>query len=63
MVQLSTQGSTLVFMMLDGERPIGRVVAPVGEPWVGRGAGTVLLQRARKEVERAKTADTAERCC
>jgi hypothetical protein len=54
MVQLSTQGSTLVYVMLDGERPIGQVVAPAGEPAIGPGAGTVLLQRG--------AAERAERC-
>jgi hypothetical protein len=58
MVQLSTQGSTLVYVMLDGERPIGQVVAPVGKPATGPGAGTVLLKRGA--VERA---ETAKRCC
>jgi hypothetical protein len=60
MVQLSTQGSTLVYVMLDGERPIGQVVAPVGEPATGPGAGTVLLQRGAGEG--AERAETAERC-
>jgi hypothetical protein len=54
MVQLSMQGSTLVYVILDGERPIGQVVAPVGKPAVGPGAGTVLLRRGAVE--------TAERC-
>jgi hypothetical protein len=45
MVQLSRQDSPSVYLVLDGERPIGRVVAPTGEPALGPGAGTVLLQR------------------
>ncbi|HUR96174.1 MAG TPA: hypothetical protein VMY76_16460 [Gemmatimonadales bacterium] len=45
MVQLSRQDSPVVYLFLDGERPIGQVVAPTGEPALGRGAGTVLLQR------------------
>lgn len=45
MVQLSRQDSPAVYVVLDGERPIGRVVAPAGEPALGPGAGTVLLQR------------------
>jgi hypothetical protein len=45
MVQLCRQ-DTVVYMVLDGERPIGRVVAPAGEPMLGPGAETVLLQRA-----------------
>ena len=44
MVQLCRQDS-VVYMVLDGERPIGRVVAPAGEPMLGPGAETVLLQR------------------
>ena len=43
MVQLCRQ-DTMVYMVLDGERPIGRVVAPAGEPMLGPGAETVLLQ-------------------
>ena len=45
MVQLSRQDSATIYVMLDGERPIGRVIAPAGEPILGPGAGTVLLQR------------------
>lgn len=45
MVQLSRLDAPTVYVVLDGERPIGRVVAPVGEPALGLGAGTVLLQR------------------
>lgn len=45
MVQRSRQDSTVVYVVLDGERPIGRVVAPAGEPIIGAGAGTVLLRR------------------
>ena len=44
MVQLCRQ-ETMVYMVLDGERPIGRVVAPAGEPILGLGAETVLLRR------------------
>lgn len=44
MVQLSRQ-DTVVYVVLDGERLIGRVIAPVGEPTLAPGAGTVLLQR------------------
>jgi hypothetical protein len=44
MVQLCRQ-DTVVYMVLDGERPIGRVVAPAGEPMLGPGAETVLLRR------------------
>ena len=44
MVQLCTQDTT-VYMVLDGDRPIGRVVAPAGEPMLGPGAETVLLRR------------------
>jgi hypothetical protein len=45
MVQVSRQDSPVVYVVLDGLRPIGRVVAPSGEPALGLGAGTVLLQR------------------
>jgi hypothetical protein len=45
MVKLARQDSTAVYVVLDQERPIGRVVAPAGEPMLGPGAGTVLLQR------------------
>jgi hypothetical protein len=45
MVQLSRQDSATIYVVLDGERAIGRVVAPAGEPTVGPGAGTILLQR------------------
>ena len=44
MVLLCRQ-DTVVYMVLDGERPIGRVVAPAGEPMLGPGAETVLLRR------------------
>ncbi len=44
MVLLCRQDS-VVYMVLDGDRPIGRVVAPAGEPMLGPGAGTVLLRR------------------
>jgi len=45
MVRLVRQDTTVVYVVLDDERPIGRVVAPAGEPLQGPGAGTVLLQR------------------
>ena len=46
MVQLASQNPASIYVVLDGERPIGRVVAPAGKPALGRGAETVLLQRA-----------------
>jgi hypothetical protein len=46
MVQLAGQNPATIYVVLDGERPIGRVVSPAGEPAIGRGAETVLLQRA-----------------
>ena len=49
MVQLAERGPTMVYVLLEGDRPIGRVVAPAGEPVLGAGAGTVLL---RRETER-----------
>ena len=45
MVRLSGRDPTLVYVVLDNDRPIGRVEAPAGEPELGRGAGTVLLRR------------------
>ncbi|MDQ3136337.1 MAG: hypothetical protein M3Q93_01985 [Gemmatimonadota bacterium] len=45
MVQMSRQDSPVVYDVFDGERPIGRVVAPAGEPALRLGAGTVLLRR------------------
>jgi hypothetical protein len=45
MVQRARQDSTVVYVVLEGGRPIGRVEAPVGEPVLAPGAGTVLLRR------------------
>ena len=45
MVQLSRQDWATIYVVLDGERRIGRVVAPAGELALGPGAETVLLQR------------------
>jgi hypothetical protein len=50
MVQLARQGAATIYVVLDGERPIGRVVAPAGKPALGLGAETVLLQRCREGV-------------
>ena len=50
MVKLAGQDSTAVYVVLDQERPIGRVVAPAGEPVLGPGAETVLLQRVQRGV-------------
>lgn len=55
MVQLC-RDDTVVYMVLDGERPIGRVVAPAGEPMLGPGAGTVLLQRESRPGTREEAA-------
>ena len=55
MVQLC-RDDTVVYMVLDGDRPIGRVVAPAGEPMLGPGAGTVLLQRGIGAGVRAEAA-------
>ncbi|HET6579547.1 MAG TPA: hypothetical protein VFG66_14600 [Gemmatimonadales bacterium] len=54
MVQLAGRDPMLVYVVLDGDRPIGRVVAPAGEPVLAPGAGTVLLQR--RDVPRAGAA-------
>lgn len=53
MVQLSRQESATIYVVLDGERPIGRVVAPAGEPARGPGAETVLLRRTPAPARRA----------
>ena len=45
MVQLARQDSTVTYVVLEGERQIGRVEAPEGEPVLALGAGTVLLRR------------------
>ena len=47
MVQLAKQDPTTVYVVLEGERTIGRVVAPAGEPVLAAGAGTVLLMRGQ----------------
>jgi hypothetical protein len=47
MVQLALRERT-VYVLLEDERPIGQVVAPVGEPVLAWGAGTVLLRREPK---------------
>ena len=54
MVLLCRQ-DTVVYMVLDGDRPIGRVVAPAGEPMLGPGAATVLLRRGTGTTHRAGT--------
>jgi hypothetical protein len=45
MVQLAKRDPTTVYVVLEGDRAIGRVVAPAGEPVLAPGAGTVLLRR------------------
>jgi hypothetical protein len=45
MVRLATQDPTAVYVVIDGGRAVGRVVAPAGAPVLAPGAGTVLLQR------------------
>jgi hypothetical protein len=47
MVQLAPSDST-VYVVLDGGRPIGRVVAPAGNPVLAPGAGTLLLRRTEE---------------
>ncbi|MGN6392675.1 MAG: hypothetical protein ACTHM9_10565 [Gemmatimonadales bacterium] len=46
MVQVAQRERT-VYVLLEDERPIGQVVAPVGEPVLAPGAGTVFLRRER----------------
>jgi hypothetical protein len=55
MVQLSKRGQALVYEVLDGDRAIGQVVAPVGQPALGVGAGTVLLRRDPRPLARRST--------
>jgi len=50
MVRLDAQDSTLIYVVLDEDRPIGQVVAPAGEPILALGAGTVLLRRGPLQV-------------
>jgi hypothetical protein len=47
MVRLAMRDPTTVYVVLEGDRAIGRVVAPAGEPVLAPGAGTVLLRRER----------------
>ena len=47
MVQLARRDPTMVYVVLEGDRAIGRVEAPAGEPVLAAGAGTVLLRRER----------------
>ena len=47
MVQLAKREPTKVYVVLEGDRAIGRVVAPAGEPVLAPGAGTVLVRRNR----------------
>jgi hypothetical protein len=45
MVQLAMQDSMMIYVVFEGGRAMGRVLAPTGEPMLGPGAGTVLLRR------------------
>jgi len=45
MVQLAKQDPTRVYVVIEGDRTIGRVVAPLGVPILAPGAGTVFLSR------------------
>jgi hypothetical protein len=45
MVQLAKRDPMMVYVVLEDDRAIGRVVAPAGEPVLAAGAGTVLLRR------------------
>jgi hypothetical protein len=58
MVQLAKQDMNRVYVVLEGDRAIGRVVAPLGEPILAPGAGTVFLNRcpaapARRPIDAA----------
>ena len=46
MVQLAKQYPTRIYVVIEGDRPIGRVVAPLGVPVLAPGAGTVFLSRS-----------------
>jgi hypothetical protein len=46
MVQLAMQDSMMIYVVFEGGRAIGRVLAPTGDPVLGAGAGTVLLRRS-----------------
>jgi hypothetical protein len=52
MVQM-TRRERMVYVLLEDERPIGQVVAPVGSPVLAPGAGTLYL---RREAERPAAA-------
>jgi hypothetical protein len=45
MVQLAKQDPARIYVVTEGDRTIGRVVAPAGEPILALGAATVLLSR------------------
>jgi hypothetical protein len=45
MVQLAKQDPTRVYVLIEGDRTIGRVVAPLGKLVLAPGAGTVFLNR------------------
>ena len=47
MVQLARWDPTTIYVLLEGNHTIGRVVAPAGEPVLAPGAGTVLLRRGQ----------------
>jgi hypothetical protein len=60
MVELSRLAGA-VWVMLDDDRPIGRVVAPAGLPALGPGGDTVLLRRTLLVSGEAPVADGGER--
>jgi hypothetical protein len=45
MVRLAAGETPMIYVVLDGGRPIGQVIEPAGQPVLAPGAGTVLLQR------------------
>ena len=49
MVQLAKRDPTTIYLVLEGNQTIGRVIAPAGEPVLGPGAGTVLLRRGQAD--------------
>jgi hypothetical protein len=56
MAQGKKRDTIRIYQMLDPEgRRLGEVVAPLGVPRLGRGAGTVLLLRSPQCRERSPT--------
>ncbi|HEX3275841.1 MAG TPA: hypothetical protein VHR43_13350 [Gemmatimonadales bacterium] len=50
-----------VWVILEDDRPIGQVIAPVGVPVLGPGGDTVLLRRTPPQVRQEDDAPAAAR--